>query len=70
MNKTTKRNLFVVVFRTEEDDRKGFKVMHKVGGSITERVVKEDGKEKVLTFIDEKHLKELRRHKDIMFDVL
>ena len=62
-------NVFVIIFKTEEDNAKGFKVIHPLG-SVTERVVKREGKEEAWNFVNRAQLEELKRQKGIQFDVL
>ncbi|MDE1874271.1 MAG: hypothetical protein KGI04_04110 [Candidatus Micrarchaeota archaeon] len=57
------KNLFVVVFRTDEDDKKGFPILHKLG-AISERVVETSGRKEAWNYINRDQLVALNRHKD------
>ncbi|MHB1908007.1 MAG: class IV adenylate cyclase [Nitrososphaerales archaeon] len=57
-----------IVFRNDDDRKRGFKVLHRIS-SITERVVTREGREEVWTIINKEQLKELRKHKDVRFEV-
>ena len=57
------KNLFVIVFRTDEDDKKAFQILRKLG-TISERVVETDGRKEAWNYINRDQLVALNMNKD------